>query len=786
MKKLFTLALLALVAMAANAEVKKWDFTSWSQASAICAASDWTVDESASKSYITGNEIRWNLNASQVDANGNVLVGSVAIAELQGLKFTLPAYGLGIAFDYQTTTDGNNWGPYYGGSYLWFTGTGTTFTIPNVLAGTVVKIGVESHKPGDARGFTVKAGETSEVLKSADYAELQFTVPGESGTCDVTFTPTKGCHLYFVEADVNATSIDPTPVDPTPGGDDDPGVNPDPEPQPETAIGFATWSLKDGGKIRPSKDILLSFPNADPTVFTSADEIEVAGTLTAVEGEPIEFDGLGGNFVDGIVIPLGDLEAEENTDYVLNISSVLVNGTDYAPKAGFTLNFSTRAAERKLSWTFVIDEASSTLIQSDIDLGDAAKYWTLTSGDDNGYQRAYTKARNYEPMMLPDETELPMTEQLLFKTGDSKVYVGNANNPAKDYNKAIVFNANDIIMVIPDCTPGDIIKFNAKYATKSSSSKRTYIKAIDGAALAINGLESSSGLVDSLQVGSSYTDYKFTVQTEGDVAFYCSQMWLKTIEISEAKPIVDCKYVVNASYTDDEGTKVIKNVATEQVGKTNDAIVMPYSYWVTDDEGKLYTHGAKGTEFSEMFDLQSDTTFTINYKKLEPEGFVKVVYLTEAEDLEGTVLCTSGNAAVRSSNKKAAYTESDITLCTLEPGDYKIKLVIFDAQKTASQVESFMVGEEPYDFMASATNFDEQESDVITVTTPTPVVWKGHEATENAGLDIVMIYAYDVLTGIENVNNVKVANGKMFNIAGQTVSNNFKGIVVVNGKKFVK
>ena len=97
-----------------------------------------------------------------------------------------------------------------------------------------------------------------------------------------------------------------------------------------------------------------------------------------------------------------------------------------------------------------------------------------------------------------------------------------------------------------------------------------------------------------------------------------------------------------------------------------------------------------------------------------------------------------------------------------------------------------MVGEEPYDFMASATNFDEQESDVITVTTATPVVWKGHEATENAGLDIVMIYAYDVLTGIENVNNAKIANGKMFNIAGQAVSNNFKGIVVVNGKKFVK
>ena len=39
--------------------------------------------------------------------------------------------------------------------------------------------------------------------------------------------------------------------------------------------------------------------------------------------------------------------------------------------------------------------------------------------------------------------------------------------------------------------------------------------------------------------------------------------------------------------------------------------------------------------------------------------------------------------------------------------------------------------------------------------------------------------------GINNVNVVEKANGAMFNLAGQKVSNDFKGLVIKNGKKFV-
>lgn len=41
-------------------------------------------------------------------------------------------------------------------------------------------------------------------------------------------------------------------------------------------------------------------------------------------------------------------------------------------------------------------------------------------------------------------------------------------------------------------------------------------------------------------------------------------------------------------------------------------------------------------------------------------------------------------------------------------------------------------------------------------------------------------------TGIDNVENVKANDGKMYNLRGQRVDESYKGIVIVNGKKFLK
>ena len=46
-------------------------------------------------------------------------------------------------------------------------------------------------------------------------------------------------------------------------------------------------------------------------------------------------------------------------------------------------------------------------------------------------------------------------------------------------------------------------------------------------------------------------------------------------------------------------------------------------------------------------------------------------------------------------------------------------------------------------------------------------------------------YDPSTASGINNVNVAENANGAIFNLAGQKVANNYKGLVIKNGKKVV-
>ena len=119
------------------------------------------------------------------------------------------------------------------------------------------------------------------------------------------------------------------------------------------------------------------------------------------------------------------------------------------------------------------------------------------------------------------------------------------------------------------------------------------------------------------------------------------------------------------------------------------------------------------------------------------------VYLSEGEDIAGAVECTSANAAVRSSMAKAAFFTEDQKLVTLQPGTYKIKAILFDANKEPSYVCTLTKGEgeenEIY-LSATATNWTEAESDLLTITEPTDITLKAGGG-DNQGIDVIMIYA---------------------------------------------
>jgi len=198
----------------------RWDFTIWSQQTVENLKNDdkWSDIEkanSAAPTELSKDNIFWQVTAGEETLTAN----GTEIKELAGLRFTNNKdRALAIAVNYpQTTSD-----TYRGGSYLWLGSSSINyFIIPNVKAGSIIKMGVESHKSTDARGVDLSIGGTTlldkdgnNVPRPTTYQELQWYVPQSvqltneetgdeyrsSGPFDVLVKNTNGCHLYFIEA----------------------------------------------------------------------------------------------------------------------------------------------------------------------------------------------------------------------------------------------------------------------------------------------------------------------------------------------------------------------------------------------------------------------------------------------------------------------------------------------------------------------------------------------------------------------------------------------------------
>lgn len=526
----------------------------------------------------------------------------------------------------------------------------------------------------------------------------------------------------------------------------------------QVVLGDIKFSVKDGAKLNPTNGkITVTFPDVTGVEDPTAAKLFIAFNF----GPENDFDSEG-TLASGITIDFADdYGLEPGTEYTLAITSVKVDGTELAAEGGYKLNFKTRGAERKMSWTFTIDAESAAQIVTEgsaniagAENEDATKYMDIQKNGATTH-RFYVPARNYEEILLPDGTALPMTEDLTFKFGNKAFYVGDTQGSYKDL---IAFNGKNQYMIIPDCKAGDVITFNANRATKGSADKPTNIQAMDGAAIAPDGLESSNGIKDSIWLGSSYANYKFEVQTDGDIRFFFNNCLMKSITIEEGVEKKPCKYNVVAAYKDSVTNINLKELVAETEGITSSTVKAYYPYWLADEEGNVYTYGTKGNPFEASFDLKGDTTFVINYKKTAFEG---CVFLSEGEDLPNAALCTSGNAAIRSSMGKAAYIPEDLKLVTLQPGTYKVRAIIADYTSKQGGYDCVLTkgeGEEnEIHLVATADNWNDVESELLTINEATDITLKA-SGNENQGVDVIMIYAStDAPDDLEGINEVRDA-----------------------------
>lgn len=199
--------------------------------------------------------------------------------------------------------------------------------------------------------------------------------------------------------------------------------------------------------------------------------------------------------------------------------------------------------------------------------------------------------------------------------------------------------------------------------------------------------------------------------------------------------------------------------STEGWGNAGDEVTVPYRrYWTTKGiflspaDKWLFRRDATNKEYNHRFTLSADNPIINGYpyqtENLEYTftGIEDVVYLSEAEDIEGMTKCTSDHALVRSSNAAAAYpADGDVELVTLPAGVYQLTAVMYNMHPTDSP---YFDSDNPWTFLADGepiatltndiANFDEKTTEPFVLTKETTLAIK-QKGESQIGLDLIYI-----------------------------------------------
>jgi hypothetical protein len=368
-----------------------WNFTKWSEATvanlkADAAASKlegWSDVEKKADAEADGDPTdisKDNCFWATIAEGGELTANGVAIEELKGLEFNATysvARSLAIAVNYPSTSLGD----YNGGAYLWLGGGGKDvdcFVIKNVKLGTEISMGVETHKIGDARGVQLfirnadgsrgdmlKDPAGNEVAAPTAYAEQTWAVPAGEGVVNVIVYNTKGCHIYFIDAEIGEA---PEPVIPE-------------DPELEAPEGW-TSAITNGNL---AGDDVTSFVSKE---YPSADI--VGATIAA---------GAGKNESRGIVVKAGDDTQNEaaqawDSQFWIQLNTKLTTGAKLHVEFDYKASQAAKATTQShsnpgnyLHWAMIGDVNFTTEWQhfsADVDITDAMAKGDNGNGNGDG------------------------------------------------------------------------------------------------------------------------------------------------------------------------------------------------------------------------------------------------------------------------------------------------------------------------------------------------------------------------------------------------------------------
>ncbi|MDE6649415.1 MAG: Ig-like domain-containing protein [Muribaculaceae bacterium] len=214
---------------------------------------------------------------------------------------------------------------------------------------------------------------------------------------------------------------------------------------------------------------------------------------------------------------------------------------------------------------------------------------------------------------------------------------------------------------------------------------------------------------------------------------------------------VDAKGTTVVTITFREAAKytynVINNVNDNAVEGTcleGNSVTVPYQRYILTEDGIVWKKESSGGDKKLQYDVtfspnENNYTVNLDYAKYAENG----IFYVEAEDIEGVTKVTNNNADTRCSDAAGAYTGAEaITVCTLEPGTYKIETAIMGGKQGDTDVVFTVFAGEEKVIEAITNGSWHTESGEIELTVQTDITVQG--GSGNKPFDYILITGNEI------------------------------------------